>query len=257
MNDHCTRLTQQLVKTDIGSLQRIDVESESEMECVSQPRPVSEEVGGGWSGAIAFPAEWWHHFSKRTRSWQVNWNHHWCYLFSNAPRLTGDILFGTHPKGGRGAQRFSAPSRADSSSVLTPKQWDSLETCSGICHNPAPHEENTNAHILICRTARLPPRRLNTTLENKIVCPPKKRKSVEDYILFLVFVLDNYQQKCNQWKRSVMQMPKLRRLSDLETRYVTHGKWEVNEAKSNLCKSLWLLVIVRNWIFIQILTNDK
>ena len=118
-----------------------------------------KKVGGG-GGAIAFPLEWWHHFSKRTRSWQVNWNHHWCYLFSNAPRLTGDILFGTHPKGGRGAQRFSAPSRADSRSVLTPKQWDSLETCSGICHNPAPHEENTNAHILICRTACLPPQHL-------------------------------------------------------------------------------------------------
>lgn len=103
---------------------------------------------------------------KRTRSWQVNWNHHWCYLFSNVPRLTGDILFGTHPKGGCGAQRFSAPSRADSRSVLTPKQWDSLETCSGICHNPAPHEENTNAlsslftHIQICRNACLPPQHL-------------------------------------------------------------------------------------------------
>lgn len=103
---------------------------------------------------------------KHARVWQVNWNHHWCYLFSNVPLLTGDILFGTHPKGGRGAQRFSAPSRADSRSVLTPKQWDSLETCSGICHNPAPHEENTNAlsslfiHIQICREACLPPQPL-------------------------------------------------------------------------------------------------
>lgn len=122
---------------------------------------LKRRVGG--REAIAFPAEWWHHFSKRTRLWQVNWNHHWCYLFSNVTRLTGDILFGTHPKGGHGAQRFSVPSRADSHSVLTPKQWDSLESCSGICHNPAPHEENTNAlislftHIQICRTACLPP----------------------------------------------------------------------------------------------------
>lgn len=107
-----------------------------------------KEVGSrgreGECGIASQPARW-HHFSKRTRSWQVNWNHHWCYLFSNAPRLTGDILFAVYPKGELGAQRFSAPSRSDSRSVLTPKQCDSLETCSGICHNPAPCKENTNA----------------------------------------------------------------------------------------------------------------
>lgn len=102
----------------------------------------------GGEGIATQPA-WWHHFSKRTRSWQVNWNHHWCYLFSNAPRLTGDILFGTYPKGEFGAQRFTAPSCADSRSALTPKHWDSLETCSGICHNPAPRKENKNSLNLL------------------------------------------------------------------------------------------------------------
>lgn len=102
-----------------------------------------KEVGS--IGGIASQPAWWHHFSKRTCLWQVNWNHHWCYLFSNAPRLTGDILFGVYPKGELGAQRFAAPSRSDSRSVLTPKQRDSLETCSGICHNPAPSKENTNS----------------------------------------------------------------------------------------------------------------
>lgn len=64
--------------------------------------------------------------------------------------------------GGGGARCFSAPSRADSHTVPTPKQEDSLETCSGICHNPAPHEENMNAlsslftHIQICHRAHLP-----------------------------------------------------------------------------------------------------
>lgn len=152
--------------------------------CASGSRGLSQKRGGGkGGGAIASPAEWWHHFSKRTRSWQVNWNHHWCYLFSNVPRLTGDILFGTHPKGGCGAQRFSAPSRADSRSVLTPKQWDSLETCSGICHNPAPHEENTNAlsslftHIQICRNACLPLQHLPPHQKTRDCLPQKKKES--------------------------------------------------------------------------------
>ncbi len=41
-----------------------------------------------------------HHSSKTpARRWQVNPNHHWCYLFSNVPRLTGDILFCARPTG--------------------------------------------------------------------------------------------------------------------------------------------------------------
>lgn len=164
MNDHCTRLTQQLVKTDVWSLPTdwcwiwigngVRLAAEACLRSVGGGERLHPQQSDGITS------------KKRTRSWQVNWNHHWCYLFSNVPRLTGDILFGAHPKGGRGAQRFSAPSRADSRSVLTPKQWDSLETCSGICHNPAPHEENTNAlsslftHIQICRDACLPPQHL-------------------------------------------------------------------------------------------------
>lgn len=89
---------------------------------------------------------------KRAHSWQVNWNHHWCYLFSNVPCLTGDILFGTHPEGGRGAPRSTAPSHADSRSVLTPKEWDSPETRSGICHNPAPQWRKHNCARLLVYT---------------------------------------------------------------------------------------------------------
>lgn len=112
---------------------------------------MSQKEGEG----IASQPAWWHHFSKRTCLWQVNWNHHWCYLFSNAPRLTGDILFGTYPKGELGAQRFSAPSCADSRSALTPKRWDSLETCSGICHNPTPRNKNKNAlSVVFAHTSR-------------------------------------------------------------------------------------------------------
>lgn len=132
------------------------------------------EGGGGWlhpqqSDGITS--------KKRTCSWQVNWNHHWCYLFSNVPRLTGDILFGTHPKGGRGAQRFSAPSHSDSRSVLTPKQWDSLETCSGICHNPAPQRRKRKCTQLLVYThpdlsRRSSPTSASATAQ-EIVCPPQ------------------------------------------------------------------------------------
>lgn len=119
---------------------------------------------------------------KHTHSWQVNWNHHWCYLFSNVTRLTGDILFGTHPTGGRGAQRFSAPSHPDSRSVLTPKQWDSLETCSGICHNPAPQRRKHKCTQLLVYTHPdlsqwLSPTSTSATTR-EIVCvpPPQKMK---------------------------------------------------------------------------------
>lgn len=157
----------------------------------SGSRSLSQKKWGGKGrGGIASPAEWWHHFSKRTRSWQVNWNHHWCYLFSNAPRLTGDILFGTHPKGGRDAQRFSAPSRADSRSVLTPKQWDSLETCSGICHNPKKTKKERRKHkctqLLVYTHPDLsqclsPTSASATTLEIKRMFA-QKSKSVKDFI---------------------------------------------------------------------------
>lgn len=139
MNDQCSRPSQLLVKTDIWSLKWIDMKCEAEMECVSQERPVSGGgVGGVGLGRLHPSQSDGITSKKRARSWQVNRNHHWCYLFSNVSCLTGDILFGTHPEGGRGAPRSTAPSHADSRSVLTPKQWDSPETRSGICHNPAP-----------------------------------------------------------------------------------------------------------------------
>lgn len=166
---------------------------------------MSQKEGEG----IATQPAWWHHFSKRTRSWQVNWNHHWCYLFSNAPRLTGDILFGAYPKGEFGAQRFTAPSCADSRSALTPKQWDSPETCSGICHNPAPRKENKNAlnilfaHIsrsvlILCscllfqhqRSHRKSRNCLQKNISNWIICARKKR-----------------QQNFSSCKRSGVKMP--------------------------------------------------
>lgn len=206
MNDHCTCQQLRLIS---GASNRLMLNLNRKSSASSYPGLSQKE---GWEGEIASQPEWWHHFSKRTRSWQVNWNHHWCYLFSNAPRLTGDILFGTHPKGERGAQRFSAPSRADSRSVLTPKQWDSLETCSGICHNPAPHGENTNAlsslfthisrsvamlvsHLNICHNIR----------KQEIVCYKK-----ESLLKILFFVLDKCQQKFNLWEGSVLQMLKHR-----------------------------------------------
>lgn len=45
MNDQCARPSQLLVKTDIRSLNQIDVKCDSEMECISQERPVSGGVG--------------------------------------------------------------------------------------------------------------------------------------------------------------------------------------------------------------------
>ncbi|TNN70635.1 hypothetical protein EYF80_019072 [Liparis tanakae] len=50
-----------------------------------------------------------------------------CNLLRYQGGGAGDILFGTHPKGDRGAQRFSAPSRTDSRSVPTPKQGGSAD----------------------------------------------------------------------------------------------------------------------------------
>lgn len=84
-------------------------------------------------------------------------------------------MFGTHPKGGRGARRFSAPSHSDSRSVLTPKQWDSLETCSGICHNPAPRRGKHKFTQLLVYTHPdlspcLSPTSASATTQ-EIVCP--------------------------------------------------------------------------------------
>lgn len=152
------------------------------MECVSQERPISGGLGRlhpQQSDGITS--------KKRAGSWQVNWNHHWCYLFSNVPCLTGDILFGTHPEGGRGAPRSMAPSHADSRSVLTPKQWDSPETRSGICHHPAPQWRKTQMRSAPClhtsRSVVMLPPHLSICHHTRLFGPSssRKRKSIKDF----------------------------------------------------------------------------
>lgn len=70
-------------------------------------------------------------------------------------RLTGNILFGTRPRGGHAPRRVSAPSHTDGAD--TPDQRDSLETRCRICHNPAAHEdEKTKAHVPTFYDARQP-----------------------------------------------------------------------------------------------------
>lgn len=98
-----------------------------------------------------------------------------------------------HTSHGR-ARRSSAPSRADSRSALTPKQWHSLETCSGICHNPAPREEKHKrtrllvyTHIQICRNTCLPTSASATTLRNEKLFA---KKHVKDFFFLCSINVD-------------------------------------------------------------------
>lgn len=208
-DDDCTRPTQQLVRTDVWEPQThwcwTWVENGVHL--------AAEACLSVWWGLLHPQQSDGIASKKRTRSWQVNWNHHWCYLFSNVPRLTGDILFGTHPKGGRGAQRFSAPSHSDSRLVLTPKQWGSLETCSGICHNPAPRRGKHKFTQLLVYThpdlsTCLSPTSASASTQ-EIVCPTpiRAKKKVRLRLDFFFFTLDKCHQKFNLWKESVLQMP--------------------------------------------------
>ncbi len=95
MNDHPLACCHLLVKTNIEILMWIyAARSAMEIRHICLEMPV-------WKRAIASPrgSTAASLLKNTSSSVTVNPNHHWCYLFSNVPRLTGDILFCARPTG--------------------------------------------------------------------------------------------------------------------------------------------------------------